>query len=85
MDVRIKTIEVNEKKYKLQHPGAREWLKLKMSMYHPKTDDVDMVAVLDYFFEHCCFPEAGEKIKTKALSFFLKTRGLKYSGKQVIS
>jgi hypothetical protein len=62
MDVIIINVEVFGRRYKLQHPGAREWLKLKQVMYKPKDDSLDLIVVLDYFFDHCCFPEVGEKL-----------------------
>jgi hypothetical protein len=58
----INTIEVNGKKYKLQHPGNREWMRVKKTMYNVTGDSIDMEPLLDYFFEHCCFPEGGPKL-----------------------
>jgi hypothetical protein len=62
----IKTqIEVNGKKYNLQHPGNREWLKLKQSIYTVNVDqvaEVNMTLMLDYFFEHCLYPVEGQKL-----------------------
>jgi hypothetical protein len=62
MEVIIKNVTVNGRKYKLQHPGARAWMTLKMSMFKPSTDEIEMVPLLDYFFENCCFPEDGQKL-----------------------
>jgi hypothetical protein len=62
------TITVYDKKYKLQHPGTREWIKLKKEMREISSKDnkmsleIDTEKVVDYFFEHCCFPELGEKL-----------------------
>jgi hypothetical protein len=56
------TIEVNGKKFKLQHPGNREWIKLKGTLFKVSNDQVSMEALLDYFFEFCVFPEQGPKL-----------------------
>lgn len=56
------TIEVNGKKYTLQHPGNREWMRLRKTLYNPSDDMIDQEPLLDYFFENCCFPDAGEKL-----------------------
>jgi len=55
-------IEVNGKKYTLQHPGNREWIRLKKTLYKLSDDSISMEEILDYFFENCLFPEQGEKI-----------------------
>jgi hypothetical protein len=55
-------IEVNGKKYKLQHPGNREWIRIKKTLYNVSGDSIDMEPLLDYFFEHVCFPESGSKL-----------------------
>jgi len=58
-------IEVNEKKYTLQHPGNREWLKLKQEIiivHASQTVSVDVVKMLDYCFEHVVFPDEGPKL-----------------------
>ena len=58
----IKTsIEVNGKKYTLQHPGNREWMKLKKTLFKLSSDEIDMIPLLDYFFEFCLFPAEGAK------------------------
>ncbi len=54
-------IEVNNKKYKLQHPGNREWLNVKKTILKVQSDQIDMIPLLDYFFEYCCFPEDGSE------------------------
>ena len=67
-------ITVYDRKYKLQHPGTREWLKLKQKMRRIDASnksvsvELDTVLVLDYFFEHCCFPEVGEKLSIDTVS-----------------
>ncbi len=71
MDVVIINIVFFGKKYKLQHPGGREWLRLKQTMYKPALDQMDLESLLNYFFEHCCFPEEGEKL---SLDSFTGTR-----------
>jgi hypothetical protein len=58
----VKRIVVNKKVYKLQHPGNREWLQVKETMYKPQTDTIVMIPFLDYCFEHVVFPEEGNKI-----------------------
>lgn len=55
-------IEVNKKKYILQHPGNREWYKIKGKLYKLQSDGFDMELILDYFFEHCVFPIESEKL-----------------------
>lgn len=55
-------VQVNGKKYKLQHPGNREWLKIKQTLFKVSSDGIDLIPLLDYFFEHCCFPESGEQL-----------------------
>lgn len=64
------TVTVFGKKYKLQHPGTRAWMRLQRQFRLLSTDgvskgvniDLDMEKVLDYFFENCCFPEIGDKL-----------------------
>ena len=58
------TIEVNGKKYKLQHPGNREWIKLKKTFVTIQDGqaNIDMEPLLDYCFEHVVFPEEGNKL-----------------------
>jgi len=63
--VRKETIEVNGKLYELQHPGAREWLKLKQEVFALGTGghmSIDIVKLLDYCFEHVVFPSEGPKL-----------------------
>jgi len=58
-------IEVNKKKYKLQHPGNREWIKLKKDFFSVSGKGeaiIDMEKILDYCFEHVVFPEEGQKL-----------------------
>ncbi len=63
------TITVYDKKYRLQHPGTRAWLRLQNELRVISTNSskgvdikLDTEKVLDYFFEHCCFPEVGNKL-----------------------
>lgn len=56
------TIEVSGKKYTLQHPGNREWIRLKKSLYKISEDSICMEDLLDYFFENCLFPAEGQKL-----------------------
>jgi hypothetical protein len=62
MNLLIANIEVNGKKYRLQHPGNREWLKLKKTLFRVSQDEIDIIPMLDYFFAHCCFPEIGDNL-----------------------
>lgn len=55
-------IVVNGKVYKLQHPGNREWLKVKKTLLDVRTAQVDIEPLLDYCFEHVVFPEEGNKL-----------------------
>lgn len=64
-------IEVNGKKYKLQHPGVREWLKLKKDFFSVSGNaggQIDMEVVLDYCFEHVVFPEQGPKLNLDSMN-----------------
>jgi hypothetical protein len=61
-------IDVGGKNYKLQHPGNREWLRLQKKMFNSSTNQIDLEAMLDYFFEHCCFPETGANLSIDTLS-----------------
>lgn len=59
------TIEVNGKKYKLQHPGNREWIRLKKNFFTVGDNgrgSIDMETLFDYCFEHVVFPEQGQKL-----------------------
>lgn len=58
----VNRIVINGKVYKLQHPGNREWLKLKKTLLDVRTAQVDMAPLLDYCFEHVVFPEQGDKL-----------------------
>ena len=53
---------VNGKLYTLQHPGNREWLKLKKTLFKVSDDSIDFEPLLDYFFAHCCIPETGSNL-----------------------
>ena len=50
-------IEVNGKLYKLQHPGNREWLRLKQSIFNVKENTINLEKLLDYAFEHVVFAD----------------------------
>jgi len=54
---------INEKVYKFQHPGNREWLKLQSKMLDIKTQSIDMEKLIDYCFEHVVHPAEGGKLK----------------------
>lgn len=57
MDFLIEYIELNEKKYKLQHPGNREVLKLRAQCVNPKTGLAELEPLMDFCFEHVVIPE----------------------------
>lgn len=57
MDVLIEYVEVEGKKYKLQHPGNREVLKLRSKCINPQTGIPNLEPMLDYCFEHVVIPE----------------------------
>lgn len=63
-------VTVSDNVYELQHPGTREWLKLRQSLL--KVSDggaiYDNVALLDYAFSHVVFPVKGPKLKLDNLS-----------------
>ncbi|TGK18040.1 hypothetical protein EHO61_11320 [Leptospira fluminis] len=52
-------ISVNGKQYVLQHPGTKEWIKLKSKMFRITDGNMDLSVVLEYCFEHVVFPENG--------------------------
>jgi hypothetical protein len=58
----IQKVVINGKVYSLQHPGNREWIKLKGTIYNVQKDQINSENLLDYCFEHVVFPEKGEKI-----------------------
>ena len=63
--MRKETIEVNGRLYELQHPGNREWLKLKQKIIKVTQEGIvtiDLVPMLDYCFEHVVFPVEGNKL-----------------------
>jgi hypothetical protein len=53
----VEYIVVNEKKYKLQHPGNREVLKLRGLCIQPASGAIDLEPLMDYCFEHVVIPE----------------------------
>lgn len=55
-------IVVNGRAYNLQHPGNREWLNLKGTLYSIAKGCMDVVPLLDYCFEHVVFPVEGKKL-----------------------
>ena len=55
-------IVVNDRVYKLQYPGNREWLKIKKTLLDVRTAQIDIEPLLDYCFEHVVFPETGNKL-----------------------
>lgn len=58
----VDEIVVSGKKFKLQHPGNREWIKLQSTLYDPVKGSIDMEKLLDYCFEHVVLPEEGRKL-----------------------
>jgi hypothetical protein len=57
MDILIDHVEVNGKRYKLQHPGNREVLKLRSRCTDTRTGSTDLEKMMDYCFEHVVIPE----------------------------
>ena len=53
----IEYVEVNQKRYKLQHPGNREVLKLYARCTEMKTGMLNMEKYMDFCFENVVFPE----------------------------
>ena len=60
MDILIDYVEVSGKKYKLQHPGNREVLKLRSRCTNPRTGLADLEPLLDYCFEHVVIPDGHD-------------------------
>jgi hypothetical protein len=56
MDILIEHVEINGKKYKMQHPGNREVLKLRARCTDPKTGGTNLEEMMDYCFEHVVIP-----------------------------
>jgi len=68
--IKSETIEVNEKIYTLQHPGNREWLKLKKELIVVNGTGqitLDNLPMLDYCFEHVVFPDEGPKLSVDTI------------------
>lgn len=66
----VNTIEVNGKKYKLQHPGNREYIRLKREFFTfdgSGKGSINMETILDYCFEHVVFPEQGPKLSLESV------------------
>ncbi|TGK04165.1 hypothetical protein EHQ53_03175 [Leptospira langatensis] len=53
------TIQVNGKEYILQHPGTKEWIKLKSKMFRITDGNMDLSVILEYCFDHVVFPGKG--------------------------
>ncbi|WP_367898826.1 hypothetical protein AB3N61_06625 [Leptospira sp. WS58.C1] len=53
------TIQVNGKEYILQHPGSKEWIKLKSKMFKIADGNMDLSVILEYCFDHVVFPGKG--------------------------
>lgn len=62
MEIFKQEVEVNGRKYILQHPGNREWIKLKSQINKMDADIFDWEALLDYCFNHVVFPVEGERL-----------------------
>ncbi len=56
----IEDIEVNGRKYKLQHPGNREVLKIRTKCVNAQTGGVDLEGMLEYGFDNCIIPEGHD-------------------------
>jgi len=66
----INHVVVNEKVYKLQHPGNRGWLQLQQSLIDVTPEgksSIDIVKLMDYCFENIVFPEKGGKLNLDEL------------------
>jgi len=61
-------VEVGGKLYNLQHPGNREWIKLKQRLVNPDKKQFELELLLDYCFEHVVFPDDGPKINIDSIS-----------------
>jgi hypothetical protein len=57
MNISIEYVEVNDKKYKLQHPGNRAVLKLRGRCVNPANGAIDLEPMMDFCFEHVVIPE----------------------------
>ena len=57
LNIYTELVEVGNKKYRLQHPGNRAWIRLKQNLIDLETKKPDMEKLFDYAFEHCVFPE----------------------------
>lgn len=51
-----KLVEVEGLTYELQHPGAREWIRLQGEVMDFKTQKIDLTMLMDYCFEHVVTP-----------------------------
>ncbi|EQA44318.1 hypothetical protein LEP1GSC050_3089 [Leptospira broomii serovar Hurstbridge str. 5399] len=50
---------VNGNEYILQHPGTKEWIKLKSKMFRITDGNMDLSVVLEYCFDYVVFPDKG--------------------------
>lgn len=57
MDTIVEYINVNDRKYKLQHPGNREVLKLRGRCVNPVNGFFDLEPLMDFCFEHVVIPD----------------------------
>lgn len=57
MDIFIKYVKVNEREYKLQHPGNRAVLRLRAKCTNLSTGSIDLEPMMDYCFEHVVIPQ----------------------------
>lgn len=54
----IETVTVSGKKYKLQHPGSRAWLKIQQQMINAH-GVLNLEPLFDYAFENVVIPEGN--------------------------
>ncbi len=57
MNLHIEYVSVNEKKYKLQHPGNRVVMRLQAESVNVRTGVTNLEAMMDYCFEYVVIPE----------------------------
>jgi hypothetical protein len=57
MDMIIKHVKVNNRKYKLQHPGNRAVLRLRAKCSNTSTGSIDLEPMMDYCFEYVVIPQ----------------------------
>ncbi len=67
IDGKNATVLISGKRYKLQHPGNRAYLRWQKENYNI-AQGFDDEAMLDLFFQHCVFPENGTSLDLDSIS-----------------